>query len=386
MNGNNLNGITWKTCARLGATVLILFLVIRYWSGFENFLFLLFNGVAAIVAGFIIAYVVNIPMRFFERKLPGVTGDGTRNRALSMGLAITCIVLVVLFVGVLVVPQLVNAIIALSTDVPQFFQSLSSNEFISSLIPHGVLSTLIDIDWDQVIADAGTWLQSGVMSSLPQLATFIGQVGAWFMGFIFSFWFLAEKNRLGTQCHRLSLNYLGEVSTMRLERAIDLFDDSFRRYIVAQSLEATIFGWLVALVSFLFGLPHALMLGSLVGIMSLIPMVGALIGAVLGAIIILATSWQKAVLFLIVFFIVQQIEANVVYKRVVGKRVGLKGMWPLIGVTLGVSLFGIAGGFAGVPVTAAIFRMVEADLARRESAPEHIATPLEKIRSELSDE
>ena len=127
------------------------------------------------------------------------------------------------------------------------------------------------------------------------------------------------------------------------------------------------------------------MLGALVGVMSLIPMVGALIGAILGAIIILATSWQQALVFLIVFFVVQQIEQNFLYPRVVGKQVGLDGMWPLIGITLGVALFGFVGAFIGVPLTATIFRVVEADLKRRREHPGDDMSPLEKLHKSLSD-
>jgi len=126
------------------------------------------------------------------------------------------------------------------------------------------------------------------------------------------------------------------------------------------------------------------MLGALVGVMSLIPMIGALIGAILGAIIILATSWEQALIFLVLFFIVQQIEANFIYPRVVGAHVGLTGMWPLIGVTLGVALFGFVGAFVGVPLLATIFRIVEADLERRKQLPDE-PSPLEKLHKSLSD-
>jgi predicted PurR-regulated permease PerM len=132
-------------------------------------------------------------------------------------------------------------------------------------------------------------------------------------------------------------------------------------------------------------MPDALMLGALVGVMSLIPMIGALIGAILGAIIILATSWQKAIIFLVLFFIVQQIEANFIYPRVVGKHVGLTGLWPLVGITLGVALFGFVGAFVGVPLTATIFSIVKSDISRREQLPGENISPLEKLQESLSD-
>ena len=127
------------------------------------------------------------------------------------------------------------------------------------------------------------------------------------------------------------------------------------------------------------------MLGAFVGVMSLIPMVGELIGAALGAVIILATSWQRALVFVVLFFVVQQIEANFVYPRVVGKHVGLTGMWPLVGITLGVALLGFVGAFVGVPLTATVFRIVESDLERREQLPEGELSPLERLQKSLSD-
>ena len=385
MNKRDIGEISWKSCLKLGVAALAVYLCIRYWGGFEGFLVILLNGIGAILAGMVIAYVVNIPMRFYERVLPGETGDGTLNRTLAMILAIVSIVAVLLFVLLLVIPQLVDAVVTLAKDVPSIVDSLMHNEFIASLLPANIVSQIENFDWSALVGNAASWLQSGVTSALPQIASIFGVIGAWFMGIIFALWYLAEKNKLGAQCHRLVRNYLGAGVDEKLIRTIELLDDCFHRYIVAQSLEALIFGTLVTIGAAIIGLPNALMLGSLVGVMSLIPMVGALIGGILGALIILATSWQKALIFLIVFFVVQQIEANVVYRRVVGKRVGLTGMWPLIGVMMGATLFGIAGAFIGVPVTAAIFRIVDADLARREELPEDTPTPLDMLHKSLSD-
>jgi predicted PurR-regulated permease PerM len=383
--GSNTDFITWKGCLKLGVCALAVYLCVRYWGGLEHFLGLLLNGIGAILAGIVIAYVVNIPMRFFEGKIGGETGDGTRNRALSMALAILGIVLILLFVCLLVLPNLVDAVVKLAREAPANIEFITSNEFISSVLPASLVVQLQTIDWHQVINDAASWLQSGIVSSLPQVASLVGQIGTWFMGIIFALWYLAEKNRLGTQCHRLVRNYLGESADRKASRALAIIDNSFSHYIIGQSLEGVIFGGLVAIGAAIFGLPDPLMLGALVGVMSLIPMVGALIGAVLGAFIILATSWQQALIFLVVFFIVQQIESNFVYRNVVGKHVGLEGMWPLIGITLGAALFGLAGAFAGVPIISAIYHTVEADMDRREGLEEAESTPLAKLQERLAD-
>lgn len=383
--GNNTDVISWKGCLKLGICALAVYLCIRYWGGLEHFLGLLLNGIGAILAGIVIAYVVNIPMRFFEGKIGGETGDGTRNRTISMALAILSILLVFLFVCLLVLPNLVGAVVRLAEGVPDTIKFITSNQFVSSVLPASIVAQLQSINWDQVINDAASWLQSGITSSLPQVASLVGQIGTWFMGIIFAIWYLAEKNRLGAQGHRLVRNYLGKPADQKVSKVIGIIDNSFSHYIIGQSLEGLIFGCLVALAAALFGVPEPLMLGALVGVMSLIPMVGALIGAFLGAFIIFVYSWQQAIIFLIIFFIVQQIEANFVYRNVVGRHVGLEGMWPLIGITIGAALFGLAGAFMGVPITSAIYHTVEADMDRREGLEEAEATPLAKLQERLAD-
>lgn len=377
--------ISWKACMKLAITVLAVFLCIRYWGAVERFVGLLFGGMIAIFAGLVIAYVVNIPMRFFERKLPGPTGDGTRNRTLSMILSVVCAVLITLAVGVLVIPNLVDAIVTLAKEAPGVIDTLSNNKVLASFIPAQTLAELKSIDWQKVVTDVASWLQTGVVSSFPQIMSLIGTIGAWFMGIILAFWFLGEKDRLSNSAHKLIRTYLSQRADDNFSRATAVADECFRGYIVGQSLEAVLFGSLVVIACTIAGMPNALMLGALVGVMSFIPMIGALIGAVLGAIIILATSWQKAIIFLVLFFVVQQIESNFLYPRVIGKHVGLTGLWPLIGITLGIALFGFAGAFVGVPLTATIFRIVRSDLDRREQLPEREPTPLEKLHQSLLD-
>ena len=385
MGDNHNFNLSWKTCTKLVISVLVVFLFIHYWGAVESFVGLLFGGMLAIFAGLVIAYIINIPLRFFERKLPGPTGDGTRNRTLSIVLSVICAIAVLLFVGILVLPHLVEAIITLAQEAPRFVESVTSNEIISSFIPVQLLSQMKAIDWKQVVNDVASWLQSGIVSSLPQIISLVGAIGAWFMGIILAFWFLGEKDKLSEGVHYLIRSYISKSTDEKFSRATRVADECFRGYFVGAALEGVIFGSLVTVACTIAGMPSALMLGALVGVMSLIPMIGALIGAILGAIIILATSWQQAIIFLILFFAVQQVEANLIYPRVVGKHVGLTGLWPLIGVTLGVALFGFIGAFVGVPLTATIFRIVESDISRREQLPEDGPTPFEKLHRSLSD-
>lgn len=377
--------LKWKSCMRIAITALLALMVVRYWDEVEGFIGLLLNGLLAIFAGLVISYIVNIPMRFYERVLPGESGDGTKNRMFSLVLAFVSIVAVLLFVAILVVPQLVNAVVTLAVDAPTIMQTITGNEFVKMIVPADFLTQLEGFDWSQLVSDVAVWLQSGLVGSIPQITSVIGRIGACFMGIILAFWFLSEKDGLSLQAHLIMRTYIGESFEEWFSRSTKLADECFHGYLVGQSLEAVIFGSIVAVASMLFGLPYGPMLGALVGAMSLIPMIGALIGAILGALIIFATSWQQALIFLIVFFVVQQIEANLIYPRVVGKHVGLTGMWPLVGITLGTALFGIVGAFVGVPMTAVIFRLVENDLERRSEQPDANQTPLKKLQKSLSD-
>lgn len=370
---------------RISICILILFFIFTYWGVAEDLLKILFSGLAAIFFGMIIAYIGNIPLRFYERVLPGEQGDGTKNRLAAMALTIISIVLVLLFVGFFVIPQLVKCIVTLTEDAVAAIGVITSNDMLASVIPEPILNKIQNTNWDEVINSVASWLQTGIMASLPGITSFIGTIGAIGMGFVFAMWFLADKVRLGKQIHRLVKVYLGDSIDEKFTHFVALADDCFRRYFVAQSLEALILGSLVLIGMLIFGLPYAPMVAALIAVMALIPMVGALIGAILGAFMVLTVSWQKALLFMVVFVVVQQIEGNFIYSRVVGKRVGLTGLWPLIGVTLGAAFFGIIGAFAGVPATAMIFRIVEGDVDRREQLPENTPTPLDKLHESLKD-
>ena len=385
MKDENEITISWKTCIKVAITVAVMYLLFRYWGSIEGFLGLLCGGLLAIFIGLIVAYVVNIPLRFFEEKLPGEKGDGTRNRTISLILTAVCMIAVVLLVCVLVLPQLVQATITLGSQVPALLESLSQNEFVIKYVPPEMLQQAESLDWGKMLSEAGGWLQTGLMSSLPQITSFFGFIGACGMGVVLAFWFLFEKDGFSAAVHDLIRTYISVGADEKFSSSIELADSCFSGYFARQFIEGVIYGTLIAIPCAIFGIPNALMLGTLVGFMSLIPMVGALIGGILGAIIVLASSWQQALIFLIIFFVVQQIEANFIYPRVVGQYLGLHGLWPLIGITLGVSLFGFAGAFIGVPITATIFRFVEADMERRKEDENDDQTPLQKLQKSLSD-
>ena len=159
-------------------------------------------------------------------------------------------------------------------------------------------------------------------------------------------------------------------------------NNSFRSFIVGQVKDACVLGIMLAIAMMIFRMPYAGMIAVIVTVLALVPIVGALIGAVVGFVLILSVSVTKAVLFLILFLVVQQIDNNVTYPRIVGGSIGLPGIWVLAAVTIGGSAFGILGMLFFIPLFSAIYKLVQADIRRRNSGcreadvPEEGAAPV----------
>lgn len=375
---------SWKALMRIAIAVFVVFLLMRYWGAFETALKMLLMALTAVILGFCIAYLINIPMRFFERHLPHKKGKPP-SRALAMIISIVVVLSVVIAVLVLVLPQFLECMLTFGKSIPVLLSSLESGDGIAKIMPPQLYEALKDINWDEVSANVFAWFQAGLVNMLPQVLSIAGILGTFGIGCIFAIWMLLDKENLATIGHRLVRNYLGPQADDRLSRAAALLDDSFRHYVVGQTLEATILGTLITLGALLLGLPYASMLGPLVALMSFIPMIGALLGGIIGAIMILSVSWQQALIFFVMFIVIQQIEANFIYPRVVGKLVGLSGFWTLLGITVGGALFGIVGAFIGVPTMSALYRAIGGNMAAHEEAGETFNARFHRVLGTDSD-
>ena len=179
---------------------------------------------------------------------------------------------------------------------------------------------------------------------------------------IFSIYLLLGKDRLKGQLMRLIKHYLSEKWYNRLFYLIKVLDDSFHRYIIGQCTEAVVLGVLCTAGMFLLRLPYAPMIGALVGFTALIPVAEAYIGAFVGALMLLTVSSVKSLVFLIYILILQQIEGNLIYPKVVGSSIGLPGIWVLAAVTIGGGIMGVTGMLFGVPVAAAVYKIIKDDI------------------------
>jgi len=203
---------------------------------------------------------------------------------------------------------------------------------------------------------------------LQALRDLISGVITAFISFIFSIYLLFNKEKLKKQTDRLCKSFLSPSLHNKLSYIVYNVNVSFRRYLIGQCTEAVILGVLCGIGMLILRLPYVPMISTLIAFTALIPIAGAYIGAGIGALMILSDSASKAIIFLVFLIILQQLEGNLIYPRVVGSSLGLPGIWVLAAVTVGGGIAGVLGMFLGVPLVAAVYRMLRDTLNAKERA------------------
>lgn len=365
--------LEWKSCLRAAVTIFLLYLAIYYWAAVMKLLGLVLGAAMPLVTGFIIAYVLNILMSFYERYYFRKSKSSfvkKSKRAVCLIAAILSLVGIVTLLINLVIPELVSCIQLLISDIPPAIEALLANEAIIEWMPKDIYSELAAIDWKSYISQFVQFLTSGLGSTVTTLVSAVSSVFSrivsWLLALIFAIYFLLGKEQFVGQCKRLMNSYIPKKAEQKINYVAAVLNDCFHRYIVGQCLEAVILGTLCIIGMLIFRFPYAAMIGTLIGFTALIPVAGAYIGAVVGFIMILTVSPIKAVLFIVFIVVLQQLEGNLIYPKVVGGSLGLPAVWVLAAVTIGGSLMGILGMLLGVPIAAAVYRMLREDVKRRE--------------------
>ncbi len=377
--------LDWKTIFRIGIGVIGVFLVIHYWGNIAGLAAALCSAAFPLVIGGVIAYIISIPMGFFERyyfpKARGKIITATRRPVCMVAAYIAVLAVAALVIG-LIIPQLGECVKVIVAEVPALFDRILAYAASFHLLPENILSFLDEIDLKQGIQELLGMVTSGIgniMSTVVNVvvSVFSGIVTS-VVAIIFSVYLLLSKDTLADQGKRFLSHYLKESWNRRIVYLLSVLHDSFRRYIVGQCTEAVILGILCTLGMLLFGFPYAVMIGALIAFTALIPVAGGYIGAGVGAFMIMTESPIKAIFFVVYIVILQQLEGNLIYPKVVGSSIGLPGIWVLAAVTIGGSVSGILGMLVGVPLASAIYRIVREDM--------HKDDPTEEITDETTEE
>ncbi len=364
--------ITWRNLFRIGILFFALYLCIHYLDAVQSFVALIVGAATPFFVGFAIAYVVNILMSFYEKiYFPKSTKKAAAitRRPLCMTLSFISLLVIIALVVYLVVPKFVDCIKLLTAQIPPFIEDVISSKFVTKYIPANIYSKITEIDFNQLLTKGMQFIASGIGDVTNVLVSAVSSVVSGvvtaFISIIFAVYILASKDKLISQVYRLIHAYLPKFEK-RVKYVISVFNQSFKKYIVGQATEAVILGVLCTLGMLIFRFPYAGMIGALVGFTAIIPVVGSYIGAGVGAFMMLTDSPLKALLFLVFIIVLQQLEGNLIYPKVVGDTVGLPALWVLAAVIVGGALFGIVGMLVGVPLMAGLYRLIREDVQKRE--------------------
>ena len=361
----------------------VLFTAVQNFGALLGFVVDVWGVFSSVIAGLAIAFVLNIPLKLFEDKLfYGLREHRSATvRRLLRPVSIVCSLLITL--GVLIVlllivlPQLVEAVAAVLARMPDYVTDLIA--WLDRLLEpfdFSLSEYLNDIDWTKVFSDIGTMLSQGINEILSAAGT-AANVGTSIVGgvidvvfsVIIAVYVLAQKERIGRFVHRCMDAFMPRRLSGNISRICTMAAETFSNFVGGQLTDSCILGILCFIGMIIFRFPYANVISVVIGVTSLVPLVGAFVGIMIGALLILTIDPIKALLFIVFVLVLQQIEGNLIYPKIVGKAVGLPGVIVLSAVLVGGNIAGILGSICAVPVSAILYTMlreaVNSRLSRR---------------------
>ena len=361
------------------------------WSAFTGM-------ISPFVLGAAIAFIMNVPVRAIERPLGFIQKDGLRRTA---AILLTLVVVVLVIVGVvwLLIPQITETIQLLIPKLTDFFLRMENRILIfleenPDLLKWVTETTdLQSLDWSGLIQKAVTMIKDSVSVIATSAFSAVGGVTSAIVdlviGLVFSLYCLARKEILARQGRRILYAIFPERFSDEAIRVLRLTNSTFSNFISGQCLEAVILGALFAVCMTVFKMPYVPLISVLIAVTALIPLVGAIVGCFLGAFFILVNDPFQALIFVAMFLVLQQIEGNLIYPKVVGTSIGLPGMWVLVAVTVGGDLMGVAGMLVMIPISSVLYALVREftnkRIAERGIDPEKLRDHPPELKSKFKE-
>ncbi|MFM9413613.1 AI-2E family transporter [Peptococcus simiae] len=343
----------------------------------------LLNLLTPFIAGAVMAFILNVPMRFLEgRVFSKIKSKKFKKfkRPLAVLLSLIIVILLVTLVSVIVIPQLIDSITLFVSNMPEYFAGFNRlldqvvqrfpdtaeqveqvRKNIENISPANIQQGIMDFlrsSPDGSNGDNGTLLTSALFSTFGIVTSVFGFLVNAVVGFAFAIYVLFAKEDLAIQGRRLIFAIFSHETAKYVIHVFQVGFAKFYNFLTGQLLEAVILGSLMSIGMLVLQLPYAFMIGVLIGFTALIPIAGAVIGGFIGFLLVFSVSTTKALIFLVFMLLLQQFESNVIYPRVVGSSVGLPSMWTLFAITIGGSLMGLMGMLLFVPLVSTIYSLI----------------------------
>lgn len=326
------------------------------------------------IIGAVLAFILNVPMRAFEGLFKGIKNQ-TLRRVVALLLTLLCLAVVVAAVFMLLIPELRETIQSIGPKLTSMWNYVweKGNEM---LVKHpNVKAWLLNnlsmqsFDWSSLVQKALNFLGNGISALVPQAfsaigALFSGLISA-FISVAFAIYALFQKEVLARQGRKVLYAILPVKTADYIIRVLRLSNSTFSNFLSGQCVEVVILGSMFAVTMAIFGMPYIPLISVLVAVTAFIPVVGAWTGCIVGAFLIFVGNPAQAIWFVIMFVVLQQIENNFIYPRVVGTSIGLSGMWVLVAVAIGGEMIGVVGMFLMIPIASVLYTLIREAVHKR---------------------
>ena len=334
-----------------------------------DILFFLLNILTPFILGGAIAFVLNVPMNFVQRHL--FKEERIRNRKVSQKLArpVSMVLVLIAVFGIvaivmfILIPQLGETFANLGRSIQAFIPQLQ--EWAARLFNDNkeIMDTVnnLEFDWNKIMDTGINFFKSGagsvVDSTITAAKSIVSGLTTFFIAFVFAIYILLQKEKLGVQAKKVLFAFVRRGRAEATVEVLSLTYNTFSSFLTGQCVEAVILGSMFAVSMTILKLPYALLVGMLIAFTALIPIFGAFIGCGVGAFLIFMVDPMKALIFVVVFLVLQQIEGNLIYPHVVGNSVGLPSIWVLAAVSIGGSLMGVVGMLIFIPIVSVVYAL-----------------------------
>lgn len=338
---------------------------------------IIFNGfgillgiLAPFMLGGVIAFIMKIPLNFLERKVfDKVKSEKFQKhkRTISIAISFIFIILVFFLITAIILPQLIKSFDGLRKSLPSFLQmAIDKTREIPYLNNYSdkLQSEYDNLSWNEIFNRVKSFVTSSEKSShilnsaISTASSILGGLVSFMLALITSIYILADKERLAYQATRICYSFFNNKVANKIIHVARLLHENFFGFIRGQLTVSTIIGIATFVACFVLRIPNAATIGVIVGVTDLIPIIGPFLGGAMCFIMIVIEDSTKALMFLILIVILQQLESNLVYPKIVGDKVGLPSLWTLVAITVGGSLFGVVGMWAFIPLASTLYELM----------------------------
>lgn len=374
----NENSLDYRKILKIVLIAIVCFWGLNNYEIILSWLGKIMSVIMPFLLGFIIAFILNVLMIRVEKLLKLLFKGRWFNyfkRVISITLSILILIGILALVIKLVIPEISNAIKLIGASLPDVFAGLQEWGNNNGGISPQLEAFLNSIDFQSLAKDLSEFAKigfTGVLgSTVDILSMFVSGIFNVIVGFVFAIYILMSKETLKRQSYKLLNSIVPTKVANKVVEVASIARTTFTNFIIGQTIEAIILGTLCALGMQILGFPYAPMVGTLVGITAFVPIIGAFIGGGIGAFMIMTVDFTQGLLFIVYLIILQQVEGDLIYPRVVGSSIGLPSIWVLFAVTVGGGLWGIAGILFSVPTLSVIYTLLKDFVNKRNNLMNH---------------